>query len=118
MPLHWRKRWQRGFNQSDLLAREIAGARTSRCGMRLRRVKNTAAQAGLTNAKRRGNVAGAFRAKAAIALRGKQRSADRRCDDHRRHRGACARALKRAGAARGHAADAGARGPAHRCSTN
>ena len=27
MPLHWRKRWQRGFNQSELLAREI-GRRT------------------------------------------------------------------------------------------
>ena len=24
MPLHWRRRWQRGFNQSELLAREIA----------------------------------------------------------------------------------------------
>ncbi len=27
MPLHWRKRWQRGFNQAELLAREI-GRRT------------------------------------------------------------------------------------------
>ena len=31
MPLHWRKRWQRGFNQSELLAREI-GRRTARPG--------------------------------------------------------------------------------------
>jgi predicted amidophosphoribosyltransferase len=24
MPLHWRKRWQRGFNQAELLAKEIS----------------------------------------------------------------------------------------------
>ena len=29
MPLHWRKRWERGFNQSELLAKEIA----RRCGV-------------------------------------------------------------------------------------
>ena len=29
MPLHWLRRWHRGFNQSDLLAREVA----RRCGV-------------------------------------------------------------------------------------
>ena len=24
MPMHWRKRWQRGFNQAELLAREVS----------------------------------------------------------------------------------------------
>jgi len=63
MPLHWRKRWRRGFNQSALLATEI-GRRTNIPVRRaLWRVKDTAAQAGLTNAKRRLNVSGAFRAK-------------------------------------------------------
>jgi len=60
MPLHWRRRWRRGFNQSELLAREMS----RRCGVpvirAVRRVRATASQAGLTNAKRRANVAGAF----------------------------------------------------------
>jgi ComF family protein len=60
MPLHWRRRWRRGFNQSELLAREIS----RRCGLpvvrAVRRVRATASQAGLTNAKRRANVSGTF----------------------------------------------------------
>lgn len=69
MPLHWRKRWQRGFNQSELLAREI-GRRTSRPLRRaLRRVRYTGAQAGLTSAKRRLNVSGAFRARRSAGVR-------------------------------------------------
>jgi predicted amidophosphoribosyltransferase len=38
VPLHWRKQWQRGFNQSELLARAIARRRgfrwCGRCGAR------------------------------------------------------------------------------------
>src|ERR1039458_9711989 len=49
VPLHWRREWQRGFNQSDLLARTIA----RRCGIpvihALKRVRPTVAQAGLSN---------------------------------------------------------------------
>jgi len=60
VPLYWRRRWQRGFNQSELLARDLA----HRCGIPfvplLRRVRSTAAQAGLSNHKRRLNVAAAF----------------------------------------------------------
>ncbi len=72
MPLHWRKRWQRGFNQSQLLAAEI-GRRTHVPVRRaLRRVRFTPSQAGLTNAKRRQNVSGAFRAVKRLALAGKR----------------------------------------------
>ncbi len=72
MPLHWRKRWQRGFNQSELLAREI-GRRTGLGVKRsLRRVRYTNAQAGLTNAKRRLNVSGAFRAAKSAGVRDKR----------------------------------------------
>jgi len=60
MPLHWRRYWQRGFNQSALLAGEVS----RRCGLpvvqAVRRTRATAPQAGLTNARRRANVAGAF----------------------------------------------------------
>ncbi len=60
MPLHWRRRWERGFNQSELLAREIARRWNVPVVRAIRRVKATAPQAGLTNAKRRLNLAGAF----------------------------------------------------------
>jgi len=70
MPLHWRKRWQRGFNQSELLAREIGRRTHLPVTKALRRVRYTNAQAGLTNAKRRENVSGAFRAKKTASLDG------------------------------------------------
>ena len=72
MPLHWRKRWRRGFNQAALLAREIARRTHMPISYALRRVKHTGAQAGLTNAKRRQNVSGAFRARPRAALAGKR----------------------------------------------
>ena len=60
MPLHWMRRWRRGFNQSQLLGRVLA----NRTGLPLmdvmRRRKATPPQAGLTSAERRTNVAGAF----------------------------------------------------------
>jgi ComF family protein len=60
MPLHWRRYWERGFNQSETLAREVARRRGVPLRQALRRVRSTAPQAGLTNAKRRANVRGAF----------------------------------------------------------
>ncbi len=60
MPLHWKKRWSRGYNQSELLAREIARRWGVPVRKIVRRVKPTAPQAGLTNSKRRLNVRGAF----------------------------------------------------------
>lgn len=60
VPLHWRRQWQRGFNQSELLARDIA----RRCGIpvvkSLKRVRATLTQAGLSNTARRSNVTRAF----------------------------------------------------------
>lgn len=60
MPLHWLRRWRRGFNQSALLAKEIA----RRCGIpvmhAVSRTRSTLPQTGLTNAARRANVRGAF----------------------------------------------------------
>jgi competence protein ComFC len=60
VPLHWRRRWQRGFNQSELLAREIARRWNAPVVKAVHRLKPTSPQSGLTNAKRRANVAGAF----------------------------------------------------------
>jgi ComF family protein len=63
MPLHWRRRWQRGFNQSGLLAEIIARQWSVPVVAAVRRVKATAPQAGLTNSKRRLNMSGAFSAR-------------------------------------------------------
>ena len=41
VPLHWRKQWQRGFNQSELLARDIARRRGIPVVRALRRVRST-----------------------------------------------------------------------------
>ena len=96
VPLHWRRRWQRGFNQSELLGKTIARLRGIPSVNVLRRGAATRAQAGLSNAQRRENVAGAFRARRRVAgLR------ILLIDDVMTTgatAGACARALKKAGA--------------------
>jgi ComF family protein len=61
MPLHWFRRWRRGFNQSELLAGEVA----RRLGLPLLsgvlgRKRHAAPQSGLSSAARRRNVAGLF----------------------------------------------------------
>jgi ComF family protein len=62
LPLHWRRRWKRGFNQSELLARVVARRLGLPLSKTLKRSRPTGSQAGLTNAQRRKNVAGAFAA--------------------------------------------------------
>jgi ComF family protein len=98
MPLHWLKHWQRGFNQSELLAREIARRWHAPVRMVARRKKNTTAQAGLTNAKRRANVEGAFEVRG--RLDGKHVLLVDDVMTTGATASACARALKRAGAVR------------------
>ena len=97
MPLHWRRRWERGFNQSELLAREIARRWNVPVQQAVKRVKATASQAGLTNAKRRANVSGAFAMRRGIRLDGARVLLSTTCSPPA-HRRACARVLKRAGA--------------------
>ena len=99
MPLYWFKQWQRGFNQADLLAREIGKKWGVPVRSLIRRQKATLPQAGLTNAKRRANMQGAFR-----AIRGRPLAGMRvlLVDDvvtTGATASACARVLKRAGAA-------------------
>jgi ComF family protein len=96
MPLHWRKRFSRGYNQSELLAREIARRWGLPVRKIVRRVKPTAPQAGLTNSKRRLNMRGAFATSADL-----QGMRVLLVDDvltTGATAGACARVLKRAGA--------------------
>ncbi len=67
VPLHWRKRWQRGFNQSGLLAAGMARKWGVPVVNALRRRRFTSAQAGLSNTARRKNVAAAFAARCRLA---------------------------------------------------
>ena len=103
VPLHWRRLWWRRFNQSALLANALA-RRASRPAMPdlLVRRRATSSQGGLDRHQRIANLRGA------IAVRGRRAAAveDRRVlliDDVMTTGatvGACAAALRRAGAAR------------------
>jgi ComF family protein len=61
VPLHWRRRWQRGFNQAAQLAKGIAKHRGFQYSSLLSRRRWTGSQTALSHHARRGNVAGAFR---------------------------------------------------------
>lgn len=96
MPLHWRRRWQRGFNQSELLAREISRKWGIPVRKLARRTRATPPQAGLTSAQRTANVQGAF--EATTQLKGMRLLLVDDVLTTGATAGACARALKRAGA--------------------
>ncbi|HVT91388.1 MAG TPA: ComF family protein [Bryobacteraceae bacterium] len=100
MPLHWTRRWSRGFNQSALLAREISRGTGFPVLPAVRRVRRTAAQAGLTRAGRRGNVARAFTVRNPDRIRGKRILLVDDVMTTGATAASCARALKKAGAAR------------------
>lgn len=103
VPLHWRRRWQRGFNQAGLLAREVARHSGIPFARALRRVRSTRAQAGLSNTARRRNMVSAFACRRGMR---NGRLGGRRVlliDDVMTTgstAAACARTLKSAGAAR------------------
>ena len=98
VPLHWLRRWRRGFNQSELLAQTVSRRSGIPVRRALSRVRSTRAQAGLSNTRRRENVAAAFRA------RGRVDGLRLLLVDDVMTTGstatACARTLKRAGAKR------------------
>lgn len=100
MPLHWWRRWRRGFNQAELLAREVA----RRCGVdvvnAVHRAHATSSQAGLSHSKRRENVAGAFKVRRPERVRGLRVVLVDDVMTTGATANACAAALKRAGARR------------------
>lgn len=98
MPLHWRRRWQRGFNQAELLAREIGRRWAVPVRNAVRRTRATPPQAGLTSAQRRKNVQGAFAMKGKIRLDGMRVLLVDDVLTTGATASACGRALKRAGA--------------------
>jgi ComF family protein len=98
VPLHWRRRWQRGFNQSELLARGVARQLRVPLINALRRTRYTATQTGLSNTGRRRNVAGVFRVGWRRHLEGKRILLVDDVMTTGSTAAACAVALRRAGA--------------------
>src|SRR6516164_6224688 len=71
VPLHWWRRWNRGYNQSESLGRGIA--RYLGLPIRpswLRRIRHTPQQTRQSPSGRKANVRGAFRARRSATLRG------------------------------------------------
>ena len=100
MPMHWLRKWKRGFNQAELLARAVARHSGIPLVNALRRTRRAPAQAGLSASQRRRNAAGSFGIRRPEAVRGRHIL----LVDDVLTTGATARAaasvLKRAGAAR------------------
>src|SRR5207302_3204872 len=61
VPLHWARRWSRGYNQAEAIGRELAaGIGLPHDAAVLRRVKSTPQHAQPSATARRENVRGAF----------------------------------------------------------
>lgn len=72
VPLHWRRRWQRGYNQSAALCRGLATSlHVPYQPSWLRRVRHTPRQSRQTPAGRKANVRGAFRARPGVPSKGR-----------------------------------------------
>lgn len=72
MPMHWYRRWQRGFNQAELLAKPVAKYAGVRCCRILKRIRLGKRQAGLGATARRTNLQGAFQVVRADRIAGKR----------------------------------------------
>ena len=60
MPMHWRKKWERGFNQAELLAEPVARRYGIKLSHNLARARYTKAQAGLNEKERQENLKGSL----------------------------------------------------------
>ena len=60
VPMHWRRQWERGFNQAELLAEEVGRWSGIEVQHALVRRKLTDPQLGLSGNRRRQNLIGAF----------------------------------------------------------
>jgi competence protein ComFC len=72
MPMHWRKRWERGFNQAELLAEPVARRFGIKLSHNLIRTRYTKAQAGLNEKERQENLKGSLSVRRAADIRGKR----------------------------------------------
>jgi ComF family protein len=72
MPMHWRKHWERGFNQAELLARPVAKRYGLKLSTNLVRKRYTKPQAGLSESQRRDNLRDSFRVRKAEQIAGRR----------------------------------------------
>lgn len=101
VPLHRSRLWQRGFNQSALVAQELAKATGHQADPRLlRRVKRTPALKGMSLSQRRKIVAGAFMVAPKTELEGRTVVLIDDVLTTGSTANACAKVLQRAGAGR------------------
>jgi len=72
VPLHWRRRWARGYNQAEAVARELATSLGVPLGAGwLRRVKPASQHAQPSASAREANIRGAFRCRPRASLTGR-----------------------------------------------
>ncbi len=56
VPMHWARRWRRGFNQAHLIALSLAKHRGWRCAQLFRRTRHTHPQTAVVHSDRQANV--------------------------------------------------------------
>lgn len=100
VPMHWWRKWRRGFNQAELLAREVSKRSGFPMAWALRRTRHRAPQAGLSNRERRTNVRGVFAVSDPSVVAGRRVLLVDDVVTTGSTAAACARVLKEAGAVR------------------
>lgn len=99
VPIHWRRRWTRGFNQAERIARIVSLRTGASLWTGLKRVRGTPAQAGLSRAQRHANMARVFAvSRSGAGVRGKRLLLIDDVYTTGATATACALALKKAGA--------------------
>lgn len=69
VPLHWRRHWRRGFNQSEMLARSLADRLARPYQSLFRRERATPPQLGKNRRQRQANLRGAYCMKGGVTLK-------------------------------------------------
>jgi len=97
VPMHWRRRWRRGFNQAELMARSLAQARGWPCMGLLKRPTLTPPQTAVVPSQREQNVSRSFAIRP-VDLRGWQVVLIDDIKTTGATLGSCCKLLKRSGA--------------------